>query len=57
VRGIGPVLFIFVTASLVGERGIGGTSEADDAVECIGDDLEELLKGSRAPGCKVGSLR
>ena len=57
MRGIGPVLLVFVTASLVGERGIGGTSEADDAVECIGDDLEELLKGSRTPGCKVGSLR
>ena len=57
MRGIGPVLLVFVTASLVGERGIGGISKADDAVECIGDDLEELLKGGRASRCKVGSLR
>jgi hypothetical protein len=48
------VLFVLVTASPVGERGIGGASEADGAVEIIGDDLEELLKGNRAPGCKVG---
>lgn len=53
MRGIGPVLLVLVTASPVGERGIGETSEADDAVESIGDVLEELLRGSRAPGCKV----
>ena len=54
VRGVGPALFVLVTTSLVGESGIGGTSEVDDAVESIGDDLEELLKGSRVPGCNVG---
>ena len=52
--GIGPVLFVFVTASPVRERGLGGTSDADGAVERIGDDLDELLKGSRAAGCMEG---
>jgi hypothetical protein len=54
VCGIGPLLFVLATASPVGERGTGGTSDVDDAVESIGDDLEELLKGSRAPGYKLG---
>jgi hypothetical protein len=54
VRGIGPALFVFVTASPVGERGFGRTSDTDGAVERIGDDLDELLKGIRAPGYKVG---
>lgn len=41
-------------ASPVGEGGTGGTLEVGDAVEIIGDDLEELLRGSRAPGCRLG---
>jgi len=54
VSDIDTALLVLVTPSPVGEGGTGGTSEVDDAVETTGDDLEELLKGSRTPACKVG---
>ena len=54
MRGIDPVLLVFVATSPVGERGTGGTSDVDDIVDSTGEDLEELLKGGRAPAWKVG---
>jgi hypothetical protein len=54
VRGTGPVLLVLGTASPVGERGTGGTSDVDDTVDSTGDDLDEALKGSRVPVWRVG---
>jgi hypothetical protein len=54
VRGTGPVLPVLGTASPVGERGTGGTSDVDDTVDSTGDDLDEVLKGSRVPVWRVG---
>jgi hypothetical protein len=51
VRGTGPVLLVLGTA---GERDTGGTSDVDDTVDSTGDDLDEVLKGSRVPVWRVG---